>query len=108
MISRLSYVYFSSSLWKSGTDESFLLFQFGTVPSPNAAQSKLTTEMQARYKSFLTSGNPNPSGYPAWAPATTTDVHALTLGGSGEVAAGNCDPSFWGQAVQYDYQFYNL
>ena len=90
------------------TNPHFLLLQFGTVPNPTAIQSRLTTEMQARYKSFLAYGNPNPSGYPAWAPATATDVHALSLGGSGEVAADNCDPNFWGKAVQYDYQFYNL
>jgi hypothetical protein len=66
--------------------------------------------MQARYKAFLNTGNPNPSGssFAKWAPATTSDVHALTLGGSGEVAAGACDPSFWGNAIQYDYQVYNI
>ena len=84
-----------------------VLFQFGTVPNPTSAQSALVTEMQARYKAFLTTGNPNAPGFATWAPATTSDVHALVLGGSGEVSVGACTPSFWGSAVQYDYQFFN-
>ncbi|KAI0685484.1 Alpha/Beta hydrolase protein [Cytidiella melzeri] len=81
---------------------------FGTVPSPNSQQSALVTEMQARYKAFLTTGNPNVAGYATWKVATTTDVHALTLGGTGEVAAGGCDPSFFGDAVLYDYQQFGI
>jgi hypothetical protein len=66
--------------------------------------------MQARYKAFVNTGNPNPSGsaFATWAPATTSDVHALTLGGSGEVTPGACDPSFWGKGVLYDYQVYGI
>lgn len=64
--------------------------------------------MQARYKAFLTTGNPNTAGYATWAPATSSDVHALQLGGSGEATVGACDPSFWGDAVQYDYQYYGI
>ncbi|KAJ3836843.1 alpha/beta-hydrolase [Lentinula raphanica] len=81
---------------------------FGTVPNPTAAQSALTQEMQARYKAFMYTGSPNVPAYPAWTEATSTDVHALNLGGSGEVAVGSCDPSFWGAAVPYDYQVYGI
>ncbi|KAJ7197881.1 alpha/beta-hydrolase [Mycena rebaudengoi] len=57
---------------------------------------------------FLTTGNPNAPGLSVWAPATSTNVHAQQLGASGEVPAGACDPSFWGAAVQYDYQVYGI
>ncbi|KAF7337962.1 Carboxylic ester hydrolase [Mycena venus] len=85
---------------------------FGTVPNPTPAQAALTTEMQARYKAFLTTGNPNVAGLSPWTAATTTDVHAHQLGGtptpSGEVPVGACDPSFWGAAVDYDYQVFGI
>ncbi|KAJ7024309.1 alpha/beta-hydrolase [Mycena alexandri] len=85
---------------------------FGTVPSPSTAQAALTKEMQTRYKAFLTTGNPNVAGLTPWTAATMTDVHAHQLGGtpspSGEVPVGACDPSFWGSAVQYDYQVYGI
>jgi hypothetical protein len=64
--------------------------------------------MQKRYKAFLSNGNPNAAGLATWSPATTSDVHALQLGGSGEAPVGACDPSFWGQAVPYDYQVYGI
>ena len=64
--------------------------------------------MQARYKAFLNGGSPNAAGFANWAVATTSDVHALTLGGTGEVAAGGCDPSFFGDAVPYDYQVFDI
>ncbi len=82
--------------------------QFGTVPSPNSQQSALVKEMQARYKAFLTTGDPNAGGLATWKEATSSDVHALTLGGSGEVPAGGCDPSFFGDAVLYDYQIFGI
>lgn len=63
--------------------------------------------MQQRYKAFLTNGNPNVAGLATWTAATTTDVHSLRLGGTGEVSVGACDPTFWGSSVEYDYQFYN-
>nr|GAT51241.1 predicted protein [Mycena chlorophos] len=85
---------------------------FGTTPSPTPAQSALTTEIQARYKAFLTSGVPNANGYMTWALATSSSVNAHQLGGapspSGEIAPGACDPSFWGNAVHYDYQVYGI
>ncbi|KAJ7461542.1 alpha/beta-hydrolase [Mycena latifolia] len=85
---------------------------FGTVPSPTAAQAALTKEMQARYKAFLTTGSPNVAGLSVWSAATTSSVHAHQLGGtpspSGEVPPGACDPSFWGAAVDYDYQVYGI
>lgn len=79
---------------------------FGTAPNPTTAQSNLIKEVQARYAAFLNTGNPNASGLPVWTKATTADVHALLLGGSGEAPVGACDPAFWGSAVQYDYQYY--
>ncbi|RDB21195.1 cAMP-regulated D2 protein [Hypsizygus marmoreus] len=81
---------------------------FGTVSNPTAAQSALVTEMQKRYKAFLTNGNPNVAGLPNWSAATSSNVHALKLGGSGEATVGACDPSFWGQGVEYDYQVYGI
>ncbi|KAI0340606.1 alpha/beta-hydrolase [Trametopsis cervina] len=81
---------------------------FGTVPSPNAQQSALVKEMQARYKAFLNNGNPNAAGFATWNVATTDNVHALALGGTGEIAPGGCDPSFFGNAVPYDYQVFDI
>jgi len=63
--------------------------------------------MQQRYRAFLATGNPNTPGVPTWTAATTTNVHPILLGGSGEAAVGACDPNFWGSSVQYDYQFFN-
>lgn len=81
---------------------------FGTVPSPTSAQSALTKEIQARYKSFMNTGVPNASGYATWAEATTgDDVHVLLLGGSGEADLGTCTVNYWGDYVQYDYQIFN-
>ncbi|KAJ3556644.1 hypothetical protein NM688_g1915 [Phlebia brevispora] len=81
---------------------------FGTVPSPNAQQAALVSEMQARYKAFLLTGNPNVAGHATWNLATSSDVHSLVLGGSGEFPDGGCEPSFFGEAVLYDYQRYNI
>ncbi|THH28826.1 hypothetical protein EUX98_g5362 [Antrodiella citrinella] len=81
---------------------------FGTVPSPSAAQSNLTKEIQARYSSFLRSGIPNAFGYANWPLSTTSDVHAIQLGGSGEAPVGACDPTFWGDAIPYDYQTFDI
>ncbi|TFK38938.1 alpha/beta-hydrolase [Crucibulum laeve] len=80
---------------------------FGTTSNPTSVQSALTTQMQKRYKAFLANGNPNAAGVPTWTAVAASDVHALQLGGSGEAPIGACDPSFWGQGVQYDYQFYS-
>ncbi|KAH9483951.1 cAMP-regulated D2 protein [Psilocybe cubensis] len=80
---------------------------FGTVPNPTSAQSALITEIQKRYKAFLNNGNPNAAGVATWSKATNSDVKAMVLGGTGQVAVGACSPNFWGDAVQYDYQFYN-
>lgn len=66
--------------------------------------------MQARYKSFLYSGNPNPSdsSYANWQVAGTSDVNAILLGSSGEAPVGACTPSLWGKSVPYDYQVYGI
>ncbi|KAF9070875.1 Alpha/Beta hydrolase protein [Rhodocollybia butyracea] len=81
---------------------------FGTVPHPTSAQSALINEMQARYKEFMLTGSPNVPAYPPWYEATSSNVNALNLGGSGEVAVGSCEPSFWGESVPYDYQIFNI
>ncbi|KAF7305580.1 Carboxylic ester hydrolase [Mycena chlorophos] len=82
---------------------------FGTVPSPTAAQAALTLEIQTRYRAFLENADPNVPGLATWSPATTDDVNALPLGGNATaVDVGACTPSFWGDAVQYDYQFYDI
>jgi hypothetical protein len=64
--------------------------------------------MQTRYKSFLSSGNPNAPGLPNWNTVSGNDVRALNIGGTSPVPVGACEPSFWGSAVQYDYQVYNI
>ncbi|KAJ7210003.1 alpha/beta-hydrolase [Mycena pura] len=85
---------------------------FGTVPNPTAAQAALMTEMQIRYRAFLEIGMPNVPGLPPWRPATATDVPALQLGNNtppgGLVPVGACTPPFWGNAVPYDYQMFNI
>lgn len=62
--------------------------------------------MQARYKAFLNTGNPNVPNLPTWHAAGNSEVNSIQLGAPGPVPVGACIPSFWGQAVQYDYQFY--
>lgn len=67
--------------------------------------------MQARYKAFLNTGNPNPSGssYATWNAATSaSDVSALLLGGTGTEAVGACTVDFWGDELQYDYQVFGI
>ncbi|KAJ7217137.1 Alpha/Beta hydrolase protein [Mycena pura] len=85
---------------------------FGTTPGPTPAQAALTAEVQARYKAFLATGSPNGVGLSPWSAATASDVHSHQLGGqpspSGEVPVGACDPSFWGDKVEYDYQVYGI
>lgn len=83
---------------------------FGTAPSPSTAQSALISEMQARYGAFFRTGNPNPSGssLQSWQASGTSNVNAVLLGGSGLAPVGACDPSYWGEAVQYDYQVYGI
>jgi carboxylesterase type B len=81
---------------------------FGTVPNPTSAQSALIREMQARYKAFMLTGEPNVPAYTPWTKATTSNVNPLNLGGSSAVPVGACEPSFWGAAVPYDYQVYDI
>ena len=64
--------------------------------------------MQQRYKAFLHSGNPNVNGLATWNAAGTSDVKALQLGATGEFEIGACVPSFWGAAVEYDYQVFGI
>ncbi|KAG9091813.1 hypothetical protein FRC06_000364 [Ceratobasidium sp. 370] len=89
-------------------DDIYILF--GTTPSPTPAQTALTQEIQARYSAFMRAGSPNPTAgsYAAWGQSGVSDVAALKLGGSGTQPAEACDPSFWGNAVQYDYQIFGL
>ncbi|KXN92182.1 Crystal protein [Leucoagaricus sp. SymC.cos] len=79
---------------------------FGSVSNPSPAQSALVSEMQTRYRAFLNTGNPNTPNLPNWPKAGTSSVNAIQLGAPGSITVGACEPSFWGQAVQYDYQFY--
>jgi hypothetical protein len=79
---------------------------FGTTPSATAAQTALTTEIQARWKGFIKSSSPQATGYPNWVATTSSNPHVLLLGGSGEDAVGACDPTFWGQQVQFDWQIF--
>ncbi|KAH8826857.1 alpha/beta-hydrolase [Flagelloscypha sp. PMI_526] len=81
---------------------------FGTIPNPDSTQSTLMTQMQQRYKAFLASGNPNANGLSSWAATSGSSVNILNIGGTAAIPVGACDPSFWGSAVQYDYQVYNI
>lgn len=85
--------------------------QFGTVSNPTSAQSSLINEVQARYKSFLLTGNPNPPGtqFPLWSPATPGNFSAQNLGSPGTAAVGACNTQFWGTpSVPYEYQLYGI
>ncbi|KAI0273462.1 alpha beta-hydrolase [Gloeopeniophorella convolvens] len=84
---------------------------FGTVTNPSSAQSSLISEVQARYKAFLLTGNPNPSGsgLSNWSPATNGNFLAHQLGSSGSTVVGACTTNFWGtSAVPYDYQVFDI
>ncbi|KAI9443754.1 Alpha/Beta hydrolase protein [Lactarius psammicola] len=88
---------------------------FGTATDPNSAQSSLIREVQARYKSFLLTGNPNPSAsssdtsFPQWFTATTGNFSAQNLGTRGTTAVGACNTQFWGTVtVPYDYQVFGI
>jgi carboxylesterase type B len=82
--------------------------QFGTASDPDTQQTQLIQEMQARYKAFLNTGNPNGSGLAQWNTATSSSTNAILLGGSGLAPIDACTQSFWGSDVHYDYQVYNL
>lgn len=82
--------------------------QFGTVTNPNTQQAQLIQEMQARYKTFLNTGNPNAPGLPQWNTVSSSSTNAILLGGSGPAPIAACTPSFWGSSVPYDYQVYDL
>ncbi|KAJ7578446.1 alpha/beta-hydrolase [Mycena floridula] len=81
---------------------------FGTVLSPTPPQSALITEVQARYKAFLNTGNPNVGGLRTWTKAGTSNVNAYNLGGTTAIPVDACTPTFWGDAVQYDYQIFDI
>lgn len=81
---------------------------FGTTTNTTSAQAALTKEIQARYKAFMNTGNPNVEGYATWEEATTSDdVHVLLLGGQGEADIGACTTDYWGDFVQFDYQIFD-
>ncbi|EJD02246.1 alpha/beta-hydrolase [Fomitiporia mediterranea MF3/22] len=82
---------------------------FNTVTSPSSAQKSLMAQVQARLKAFFATGSPAAYGFQNWNPVSSTNVNAMVLGDSGGLAdIGACDPSFWGQAVQYDYQLFGI
>jgi len=88
---------------------------FGTVNDPSPKQSSLIREVQARYKSFLLTGNPNPSAgpsnttFPPWSPATTGNFSAQHLGTQGTTAIDACNTQFWGTSIApYDYQVFGI
>ncbi|KAH8117062.1 alpha/beta-hydrolase [Phellopilus nigrolimitatus] len=81
---------------------------FGTASSPSSAQSSLIRQIQARYRAFLSGGNPNTAGYANWKAVSGSTTNAILLGTSGEATVGACDPSFWGSAVLYDYQMFGI
>jgi len=80
---------------------------FGTTPSPNSAQAALARELQSRYQQWVFNGAPGGD----WRGVQGDDVGARILGGpadGGVVQAGACDASFWGEAVDFDYQVYSF
>ncbi|KAF8621887.1 hypothetical protein AX15_007440 [Amanita polypyramis BW_CC] len=85
-----------------------IMIVFGTVPNPSPAQSSLILEVQRRYKAFIYNDNPNTGGLATWNAATSSIINAYNLGGQRNIAVGACEPSFWGQSVQYDYQIYDI
>ena len=56
----------------------------------------------------MNTGNPNVGGLATWHEATSSNMPALNLGGSGQIAAGGCEPTFFGDAVLYDYQIFGI
>jgi len=89
--------------------------QFGTAGDPSPAQSAVTREVQARYKAFLLTGNPNPSAglsdtsFHQWSPVTIGNFSAQNLGTSDRIAIGACNTQFWGTfTVPYDYQVFGI
>ncbi|KAG7092881.1 hypothetical protein E1B28_009191 [Marasmius oreades] len=80
---------------------------FGTVSNPTSSQTALINEVQARYRAFLNSGDPNAPGLSPWQASTST-ITPLNLGGVGIISTEACDPSFWGAAVPFDYQIFGL
>lgn len=79
------------------------------MSSPTALQNAATAELQARWGAFVRTGNPNASGYLTWA-SSSPDVKAIPLGNKSltTVDTGACMASFWGNAVPYDYQRYDI
>jgi hypothetical protein len=89
--------------------------QFGTVIEPTPAQSSLICEVQARYRAFLLTGDPNPSAnpsntdFPQWSPATDGNFSAIHLGTPGTTPIGACNTQFWGTpTAPFDYQIFGL
>lgn len=82
---------------------------FGTGSNVSSDARALTTQIQERYASFLAGGTPNSQGLENWTPVSGNTTNTIALGGNGGlIAVGACDPSFWGAAVQYDYQVFGI
>ncbi|KIJ44282.1 hypothetical protein M422DRAFT_47374 [Sphaerobolus stellatus SS14] len=82
-------------------DDIQVVFGTGSTTSP------LTPELQARYKAFVRTSNPNASGFKNWPAASSSDPKTINLGGTAAIDIGGCVPSFWGQQVEFDYQVNN-
>lgn len=82
---------------------------FGTGSNPSSDARALTTQIQKRYKSFLAGGTPNAQDLEVWTTVSGNTTNAIALGANGgKIAVGGCDPSFWGSAVEYDYQVFGI
>lgn len=79
---------------------------FGTASNPTSSQTNAIKEIQARVKSFLTTGVPSASGFQTWSGVSGSTVNSINIGGTGQTAVEACAPSFWGQMVPYDYQVF--
>jgi len=88
---------------------------------PDAAQAKVSKELQARYASFARTGNPNPSsgGLLKWNLVGASEkLNLLVVGNNKETgeskivqtqnpeSCGGNEKGLWGSQVQFDWQLY--
>jgi len=104
-------------------DDIQLIFNnYANGVKPNAAQAKVSKELQARYASFAKIGNPNPTkgAFLQWNQVGVGEsLNLLVIGNDNESGiskmeqsqkAGTCGGNgkgLWGDQVQFDWQFYS-
>lgn len=68
-------------------------------------------EIQSRWGAFMKHSDPNPPRRRLgdWSASTSTNIQALQFGlGGGLAAEDACVPTFWGDAVLYNWQIYGV